>query len=111
MGDGALLDAIHELVDVHVVTALGAQVACRHALLAEALTVSLLLPERRALHRRIAQTMEATGTNWELHADLAGRRAQHWSDAGDPARALTASLDAAAGARRAHAPRESLRHL
>jgi DNA-binding CsgD family transcriptional regulator len=103
--------AIHALLDADVLAVTGESVAFRHALLAEAVTANLLHPERRALHRRIALAMDATWADWRTHADLAGRRARHWSDAGDPERALVASLDAAAATRHAHAPRESLRHL
>ena len=103
--------AVHELVDIDVLTVVDDMVGFRHALLAEAATAALLLPERRALHRRVAEALDATATDWRSEPRLAGRRAQHWSEGGDAERALVASLDAAGAARRAHSPREALRHL
>jgi DNA-binding CsgD family transcriptional regulator len=105
------LAALHELVDAGVLTPSQDNVAFRHALLADAVTAELLLPERRALHGRVAAALDATDRDWQSEPALAGRRAQHWSEAGVPERALVASLDAAATARQARAPRETLRHL
>jgi DNA-binding CsgD family transcriptional regulator len=107
----SFLAALHELVDAGVLTPSEDTVAFRHAVLADAVTVQLLLPERRALHGRVAAALDATDRDWQTEPALAGRRAQHWSEAGVPERSLVASLDAAAAARRAHAPRETLRHL
>ncbi len=113
---GALPEAtffavVHELAEIGVLTVSDDTVGFRHALLADAATAPLLLTERRALHRRVAQALDATGADWQSELGLAGRRAQHWSEGGDPERALAASLDAAVAARRAHSPREALRHL
>jgi hypothetical protein len=105
------LAALHELVDAGVLTPSEDTVAFRHALLADAVTAELLPPERRALHARVAAALDATDRDWQSEPALAGRRAQHWSEAGVPERALVASLDGAAAARQAHAPRETLRHL
>lgn len=109
--ESTFLAAVHELVDVEVLTVADETLGFRHALLADAATDRLLLPERRALHGRVAQALDATGADWQSEPILAGRRAQHWSQSGNSERALVASLDAAAAARSAHAPREALRHL
>jgi DNA-binding CsgD family transcriptional regulator/tetratricopeptide (TPR) repeat protein len=76
----------------------GAGCRPRHALLAEAVTASLLPGERLSLHARTATVLEATGDPTVM-AEVAG----HWAAAGRPAEELRASVAAAEAALRVFA--------
>lgn len=74
----------------------------RHALLAEAASSTLLPPERRRLHRRLAEALESGAVPGLVpsRAELA----HHWREAGDPERALRSALAAADESLGRHAP-------
>ncbi|HEX8976873.1 MAG TPA: AAA family ATPase [Solirubrobacteraceae bacterium] len=77
----------------------------RHALLAEAVYADLLPVERASLHRRLAAALS------EPPAGAAGERARHWELAGEPGRAVLASIEAGTGAERIFGYGEALAHF
>jgi DNA-binding CsgD family transcriptional regulator/tetratricopeptide (TPR) repeat protein len=81
--------------------------AFRHALAREAVYADLLPGERSRLHGTFARLLAGRGRPDETAAE----RAHHSRESHDLAEALTASLEAAAHARRVGAPAEELRHL
>ena len=81
----------------------------RHALLREAAAHGLAPRRRQQLHRRWAEAIAAAHPSGP--GALAAEQAEHWSAAGDDTRALVASVQAAAEARRVFAHRERLRLL
>jgi DNA-binding CsgD family transcriptional regulator len=117
-----LLDAVVELPDDRLVAALrdavGRQVlvhrpgstkyAFRHALLCEAAYSELLPVERRRTHRLLAEAIEREPELAGSHAAAAAMLSHHWYEAGDLARALRASVDAAAAAEAAYGYAEAL---
>jgi len=76
----------------------------RPALAREVLYGALGWTRRRALHRAVAELLEATGR----HVDLA---AEHWQAAGDAVRARRAFLEAAARSLKLHAHRDVVERL
>src|SRR5581483_9503788 len=63
LSESELLPVIKELVGAQLIVEESAdQFAFRHALTREAVYATLLLRERKAYHRAIAETMEQTGT-------------------------------------------------
>ncbi len=82
----------------------------RHALIGEVVYAELLPPERRRLHRRIADALRAQGPQLLSRADRASELAVHLDRAGDQPAAFTALL-AAADASETVAPGAALRHL
>jgi DNA-binding CsgD family transcriptional regulator len=106
--DAALREAIrHQLL-----TAVGDELAFRHALGHEAVYDSLLPTERRSLHEQVA-TVLAAQPELALGAGealVAAELARHWYAAGRPAEALAASVRAAAAAECSHAPIEAHLH-
>lgn len=105
--------ALRELVDHGQLTAAGSDAyAFRHALIHESLYRDLLPGERRAAHARIARHLadhpELAGTR--SAAGAAAELAHHWDAAGDPARALAASVEAASAAAGGLAPAEAHAH-
>ncbi|MEU6444547.1 AAA family ATPase [Streptomyces sp. NPDC047046] len=108
----ALLDALRAATGAHLLspTPEGDGYRFRHSLVREAVSDDLLPGERAALNRRYAETVEAAPhlvRAEELDARLAG----YWYAAREPAKALPASLRAAANARARHAYAEQLHHL
>jgi DNA-binding CsgD family transcriptional regulator/tetratricopeptide (TPR) repeat protein len=81
------------------------RLAFRHALSREAVLARLLEPERRALHRRVAEALEANPGS-ASPATLA----HHWAQAGDAVRAGLHALCAAERAAAVHAHREAIVH-
>jgi len=79
----------------------------KHALTQEAAYASILLDQRRALHRQLALYFEREATP---AADQAALLAHHWYRAEDWERALTYALEAAERARKLYAPREAIAH-
>ena len=84
----------------------------RHALIQEALYRDLLPGERRRAHARVAARLAerpelATRSS---AAGVAAELAHHWDAAGEPARALAASVEAAAAAVDGLAPAEAHAH-
>jgi DNA-binding CsgD family transcriptional regulator/Tfp pilus assembly protein PilF len=107
--ESALRSAVEEHVLVTAADIAGYQF--RHALLQESIAESLLPGEATRMHRRVAEALEADP---ELAGDTsfaAGRVARHWYAAGDGARALKASVEAAREAKTALAFSESLAHF
>ena len=78
----------------------------RHALLREAVLADLLPGERVRLHAEVAAHLTAHPA-----AGTAAERAHHARESNDLPGALSASLEAAAAARRVGAPAEQLQHL
>ena len=79
----------------------------KHALTQEAAYASILLDQRRALHRRLALFLEQEPTP---PADRAALLAHHWWRAEDWEKALTYSLNAAERARKLYARPEAIAH-
>jgi DNA-binding CsgD family transcriptional regulator/tetratricopeptide (TPR) repeat protein len=120
-----LLAAVAGLDDEQLVGALRAGVAgqllvtrpgregydVRHALLREVIDADLLPGERARLHAGLAQTLtEQPELADGLPAVAAAELAAHWDAAGEPTRALPASIQAGLAAERAHAYPEARRH-
>ena len=103
----AALTGLDETVEQHVVVVAGEAYAFRHAAFAEALYGSLLPGERSRLHAAFASAL-GSGTPGD-EPRVAATRAADWDAAGDVARALPATIDAARSARRQHAPEQSAR--
>ncbi|MCU1427247.1 MAG: family ATPase [Actinomycetia bacterium] len=97
-----LLTALDEAVTQHVIVVENDEYAFRHATFTEALYASLLPGERMRLHAAFARALDGAAG-----ADLAASaadRASHWFAAGDVARALPATIEAARLAGAHHAP-------
>src|SRR5215470_14671002 len=103
MDEGALLEGLREAVDQQLLLPEpgGEGYVFRHALVAEAVYSELLPGERVRLHTALARALEAGVEPGGPPAARAARLAYHWSAAGDPPRALTASIQAAAAAEQA----------
>jgi DNA-binding CsgD family transcriptional regulator/tetratricopeptide (TPR) repeat protein len=97
-------DAVRELVGRNQVSVRGTEYVIRHDLIREAVYGVLLPGERRRLHGRFAEVLEARG---EVSAALA----QHWVVARQPGKALLAAWRAAAAAERQYAYDEQLTML
>jgi DNA-binding NarL/FixJ family response regulator len=82
----------------------------RHTLIGEVVYAELLPPQRRRIHRRIADTMREQEPHRLSRADRASELAVHLDRAGDQPAAFTALL-AAADAAETVAPGAALRHL
>jgi class 3 adenylate cyclase/tetratricopeptide (TPR) repeat protein len=80
----------------------------KHALTCDAAYELLLRSRARDLHARTGAALESLFP--ERSDELAAMLAWHFSEAGDPKRALAYSLSAAANARRLYALREELMH-
>jgi DNA-binding CsgD family transcriptional regulator/tetratricopeptide (TPR) repeat protein len=91
----AVRPALGELSAANLLAPFDDDAGCRprHALLAEAVTASLLPSERLSLNARTAMVLEATGDP-AVMAEVAG----HWAAAGRPAEELRASVAAAEAA-------------
>jgi DNA-binding CsgD family transcriptional regulator len=103
----AMLHALDDAVQQHVVVVDGDAYTFRHAAFAEAIYGSLLPGERARLHTAYAVALDAEHRRDDPGA--ATQRAAHWDAAGDVTRALPATIDAAKVARRQHAPDQSAR--
>jgi DNA-binding CsgD family transcriptional regulator/tetratricopeptide (TPR) repeat protein len=114
MDDQQLLDGLREAVDQQLLLPEpggGDGYVFRHALLAEAVYSELLPGERVRLHTALAAALEAGIEGGGPPASRAARLAYHWAAAGDPPRALTASVQAASAAERVYAFAEALLQL
>jgi len=100
LDDQQLLAGLREAVDQQLLLPEpgGDGYLFRHALLAEAVYSELLAGERIGLHAALASALEAGVEAGDAPASRAARLAYHWAAAGDPPRALTASIQAAATA-------------
>jgi predicted ATPase/DNA-binding CsgD family transcriptional regulator len=105
-----LLQAIKELIAAQLVIEESAeQFAFRHALTRQAIYADMLVRERKALHRRIADTMERLyDTSREAHlADLA----YHFFEAGAWEQAMKYGQLAGEQAERLYAPHAVIEHV
>ena len=102
--------ALREAVDAHVLETRGDTLVFRHALLQEAIAASLLPGEAARTHRRLATTLTEQAPLAGSGHRLAGRIARHWDAAGEPERALVASVAAGRESSDALAFAESLSH-
>ena len=105
----ALVSLIRELIGAQLVTEESPdRFAFRHALTREAILGELLARERIALHRAVADALDADEGPAEAHIESL---AYHAYGARDWPRALDASVRGASHALALHAPREALAHL
>jgi DNA-binding NarL/FixJ family response regulator len=110
----ALNVALREAVDRHVLVPRADLEAYefRHALVREAVYSDLLPGERTALHRRVAEGLQAH-PGWVADPDVTAiaELAVHWYAAGEHDAALRASVQAGRAAERAYAYAEAARHF
>ncbi|MFW6070700.1 MAG: ATP-binding protein, partial [bacterium] len=105
LDEGDLFAALRALLDAQILTEQSdGSIAFRHALTREAIRTRLLQPERQALHRRVAQMLEAEASA------AATMLAYHWSNAGELDRAAPHAWRAARQAAALHAHREAIAH-
>ncbi len=106
--------ALHEAVDAQLLV-IGAddevaQYGFRHALVQEAAYDELLPSERRALHGAYARAIEARPAGrGAVAASRLVELAHHWTAAHEPARALTAAIEAGEASRAAYAYADAAR--
>ena len=86
VGDDLVAGGLREALDHHLLVRHGDVVEFHHVLVSEAVARKLLPTERRALHRRWAEVLRTRAA--------AGVLAHHWAEAGEPRRALSASITA-----------------
>jgi DNA-binding CsgD family transcriptional regulator len=98
-----LSNALSEAVNQHVIVISDDAYAFRHAAFTEAVYRALLPGSRARMHAAFAEALETTGSS----DANAVERATHWYAAGDSARALPATIEAANTARRMHAPQST----
>jgi DNA-binding CsgD family transcriptional regulator/tetratricopeptide (TPR) repeat protein len=105
--------ALHELIEAHVLVRErdGSGYGFRHALAREAVYAELLAPERRALHARLAQALEATVRASKRGVIEWSALAHHWDGAGDARRALGAAIAAGEAATTVYAFADAVRQL
>jgi DNA-binding NarL/FixJ family response regulator len=111
--DGETLErALHVAIDAQLVVVDRDTDAyrLRHALIGEIVYDELLPPERKRLHRRVANALTDQTLSTHVRVDRAGELAFHLDRAGDPAAAFVALLRAA-DAIEIVAPAAALRHL
>ena len=104
------LTPVRQAVDGQVLVADEAGYRFRHGLFAEAIVEDLTSGERRGLHGRIAEALEATpspanGVRW-----VAGEAARHWQAADRPTEAYRSSIEAALAASQLRASTSALDH-
>ncbi len=85
-GDASTASGLREALDHHLLVRTGDAVEFHHGLVADAVARNLLPTERRSLHRRWAEVLRAESPPGVL--------AHHWAEAGEPRRALSASITA-----------------
>ncbi len=103
--EGQLLQMIKELIAAQLVMEESAeQFAFRHALTRQALYAELLLRERRALHRKIAEALEQLSLSRTALDSRLTDLAYHWYEAGIWAKALEYGQRAAEQAQRLYTP-------
>lgn len=105
-----LLESIREAVKqgIVLVDEDGDGYRLRHGLMTEVVVADLLPGERIEIHRRYALAL--SGKSEPAQPGLAARLAHHWYEAGDPSRALAATVAAAQASERVHAHAEATRH-
>ena len=109
---GSLGAELREAVDcgilVRTETPAGGDYAFRHGLLQEGVLAELFAGERAALHAAFATALDARVAAGDRSVSAA-EIARHWDAAGQPARALAATIEAARVAEAAYAFSEGLR--
>ena len=103
--------ALRQAVDHNILRATAGELRFRHDLMREAIYDDLLPAQRHRLHLAAATAIEADETIIDLPGARWGVLALHWKSAGDRARALGASIQAARWASLVGAPSEAADHL
>ena len=105
LDERGVLAALRALTECQVLRASpSGELTFRHALIREGVLARLLKPERRLLHRRVAEVLGTeSGTAPAILA-------YHWSQAGEAATAAPYALQAAEQASALHAHREAIGH-
>lgn len=113
LAENDLADALREAVAAQVLVPAAQDSAFefRHALLRETAYAELLPGERERLHAELAEQLESRAQATVAGAALQAELAHHWHAAGEPDRALPASVRAGEEAARVHAHPEALRHF
>ncbi len=104
-------DALRQAVDHNILRATAGTLRFRHDLMREAIYDDLLPAQRHRLHVAAATAIEADETIIDPPGARWGVLALHWKSAGDRARALGASIQAARWASLVGAPSEAADHL
>ena len=104
-------DALRQAVDHNILRATAGELRFRHDLMREAIYDDLLPAQRHRLHIAVAAAIEADETIIDPAGARWGVLALHWKSAGDRARALGASIQAARWASLVGAPSEAADHL
>ena len=104
-------DALRQAVDHNILRATAGELRFRHDLMREAIYDDLLPAQRHRLHVAVAAAIEADETIIDPPGARWGVLALHWKSAGDRARALGASIQAARWASLVGAPSEAADHL
>jgi hypothetical protein len=106
-----VVELLREAVDRLLLVPDGRGFRLRHALLREALQLDLLPGEREAIHADYARALErAPQLGAAGEAAATAELAHHWDQAGDPARALRAWVEAGQAAERIFAFAEARHH-
>jgi DNA-binding CsgD family transcriptional regulator/tetratricopeptide (TPR) repeat protein len=110
LGEARLVTIVKELIAAGLVVEESAdQLAFRHALTRQAVYASLLARERRALHRRVAETLEQLGRGGL--DDAVAELAYHYAEAGVAEPALRYTRRAGERALRMYAPHAAIEHF
>jgi DNA-binding CsgD family transcriptional regulator/tetratricopeptide (TPR) repeat protein len=110
MPEHDLEHSLHEALARHVLVRTGEDAyEFRHALVREATYDALLVEERRRLHLKLAQALDAARTTrGDMPSQLLADRAHHWYHAGDQRRALQSAVEAGLAAEEIYAHAEAL---
>lgn len=110
--EASLLSLMMELLTAQLVVEESVdQFAFRHALIQQAIYSELLMRERHALHRLLAETLEQMSTTPILRERYLGDLAAHCSEAGMWDRALVYEHQVGERALELYAPRAAIGHL
>jgi len=104
-------DALRQAVDHNILRATAGGLRFRHDLMREAVYDDLLPAQRHRLHAAAAAAVEADEAIIDPPGARWGVLGLHWKAAGDTARALGASIQAARWASQVGAPSEAADHL
>ncbi len=106
LDEDAVLDALDELLAGGVLAERGGRLAFNHPLLSSVVRQRLSTARRRTIHRRAAQALESSHAR--ALGPFAGLIADHYAEAGDPARAASFADLAADHAASLAAPDEAV---
>jgi ATP/maltotriose-dependent transcriptional regulator MalT len=108
----AMLSLVKELLEAQLIVEESEErFSFRHALTRQAIVSKLLLRERKALHRTLAETIEALSPSALEQEALVSDLAYHWFEGGDWAKAVEYGQQAAFHAVALYAPRAAIEHL